>query len=317
VRPRYYCTYFDRNFLSRALALHESLRRHAGEFIFDVLCLDAETENLLKSLAPAGIRTFSLAELEAADPALVEAKGNRSWVEFIWTLTPSLIQRCLHRNPAADMVTYLDADLYFYSSPEPIFAEMADASVSVIPHRFATNVAAQEAYSGIFNVGLMSFRRDERAAAVLAWWRQQCLAACHATAKDGKFGDQKYLDDWPERFPGVAVISHPGANLAPWNIRGHRLERTREAITVDGRPLVFYHFHRLDILNERWFRCGVGSVNRRDVDLVYRDYLAALRRAYARIRAVASGFSAGIGPVTPGTVWRWIRYRRLHFIYQP
>lgn len=316
MRQRYYCTYFDRNFLPRALALHESLLRHGGDFLLNVLCLDAETEILLKRLAPPRIRTFSLTELEAADPALGQVKSSRSWVEFIWTLTPSLIQHCLQRNSGADMVTYLDADLFFYSSPEPVFAEMGQASVTLIPHRFAVNASAQIAYSGIYNVGMMTFRRDAQAATVLSWWREQCLAACHASAQDGKFGDQKYLDDWPERFAGIAVIGHPGANLAPWNVAAHDVQQNELGLTVDGRSVIFYHFHRFDILGRNWYRCGTKGLSGRNVDLIYRPYIHALRRAYAEVRELSPGFSAGIVTVGLTTIWRWIRYRRLHLVYE-
>lgn len=313
---RFYCTYFDQNYLARALALHESLCAHGGDFQLDVLCLDEATANLLARLKLRSVRSFPLGELLAADSELAAARENRTWVEFIWTLTAPLVQHALRRNPQADMMTYLDADLYFYSSPEPIFEEMGGGSVTIIPHRFVSNVAAQVANSGIYNVGMMSFRRDVQAAAVLAWWREQCLAACHATAKDGKFGDQKYLDDWPERFAGVVVINHPGANLAPWNVAGHRIACGSVGPTADERPVIFYHFHRLDILGRSWYRCGIKGVSGQHVDVLYRPYIHALRRAYATLGALVPGFTGGMVALRLAQIWRWIRYRRLHFIYE-
>jgi hypothetical protein len=57
--------------------------------------------------------------------------------------------------------------------------------------------------------------------------------------------NQGYLNQWPERYPGVHVMRHPGANLAPWNVDGHLLTNDGGSILVDGWPLLFYHFHGL------------------------------------------------------------------------
>ena len=36
-----------------------------------------------------------------------------------------------------NLITYLDADLLFYSSFEPIFNEIGNSSIAIIEHRFA------------------------------------------------------------------------------------------------------------------------------------------------------------------------------------
>ena len=91
----------------------------------------------------------------------------------------------------------------------------------------------------------MTFRRDERGLEALHWWRDRCLEWCYFRVEDGKMGDQKYLDDWPERFPGVHVLEHPGGGLAPWNVERYELARRNGSVLVDDRELVFYHYHSL------------------------------------------------------------------------
>ncbi len=45
----------------------------------------------------------------------------------------------------------------------------------------------------------MTFKRND-GELVRSWWEERCLEWCYARFEDGKFGDQKYLDDWTSRF---------------------------------------------------------------------------------------------------------------------
>src|SRR4051812_39773983 len=122
-----YCTYFDRKFLPRALALHASLRQWAGDFHLWALCLDDESYRAVCSLGLPAVTPISLAEFEGSDPDLRRARQDRSLVEYYYTCSPSLPLFVLDRCPEAELVTYLDADLFFYSDPRPLFDELDGA----------------------------------------------------------------------------------------------------------------------------------------------------------------------------------------------
>ena len=79
---RNFCTYFDAQFLPRALALHASLKQHCPESRLWTLCLDDAAYRAVSELHLAGVEPISLAELEAADPELAAARGNRARVEY-------------------------------------------------------------------------------------------------------------------------------------------------------------------------------------------------------------------------------------------
>ena len=85
--------------------------------------------------------------------------------------------------------------------------------------------------------------------AVLNWWRNACLDWCYAKAEDGKFGDQKYLDDWASRFEGVHELQHLGGGIAPWNVQQYifKCEDSKiigtEITTGKKFEVIFYHFH--------------------------------------------------------------------------
>lgn len=247
---RYYCTYFDRFYLLRGLTLYRSLKAQGEPFTLWALCFDEESHQALCSLNQPDLLPISLAEFERGDGPLLAAKQDRSRVEYYFTCTPSLPLYLLNRHAEIDLITYLDADLFFYAGPEPIFAEMGDRSILIIPHRYPRSHLELQKH-GIYNVGLLSFRSDAHGRACLEWWRERCLEWCYDRLEEGRFADQKYLDDWPTRFEGVAVLQHPGANLAPWNWMNSEIRFHDSKVTVDEQALLFFHFHGLKIFS-RW-----------------------------------------------------------------
>ena len=238
----YYCTYFDRNYLAKGLALYDSLTRQAGDFRLWVLCLDDATFDALTKLALPHLAPIALADFEAGDAALLAAKANRSRIEYYFTCTPSLPLYIFRERPEVARLTYLDADLYFFDGPAPIFAEIGDNSIAIIEHRFPAYLG-DTGKDGKYNVAWLTFRRDDNGLAALQWWRERCLEWCYDRPDEGRNADQKYLDDWPERFAGVWVLQHKGANLAPLNIGGYGLSFDGRQVRVEGEPLIFYHFH--------------------------------------------------------------------------
>ena len=59
----YFCTYFDRHYLSRGLALYSSLREHSPPFELHVLCMDEEARGALDALGLPALKTIAIADL--------------------------------------------------------------------------------------------------------------------------------------------------------------------------------------------------------------------------------------------------------------
>ncbi len=97
----------------------------------------------------------------------------------------------------------------------------------ITPHRYAARWKRYEALSGIYNVQFVTFRDDAQGSETLRWWRDRCLEWCYFRAEDGKLGDQKYLDDWPERF-------RRGARARPSRRRPRTLERRERTSSREG-----------------------------------------------------------------------------------
>lgn len=279
---KHYCTYFDKNYLIRGLTLYRSLIKYSTDFQLFVLCLDNETHDILHRLNQPDITPIKLQELETDVPELLKARNNRGLIEYYFTLTPVLPLYILEQNKDIGMITYLDADLFFYSNTEPIYDELGNNSILMIEHRFPTHLKHLEEY-GIFNVQFLTFRNDTAGKECLAWWKDQCLNWCYDRLENGKFADQKYLDEWPKRFKKVTVLQHKGAGLAPWNWINYdiRINESHNKVFVDGQDLIFYHFHSLKLINNYLISHGLAYGGIMPVRLrrwFYRGYVDHLRK---------------------------------------
>lgn len=237
----HFCTYLDSNYLVRGLALYESLVEHVGEFNLYVLCFDDEAHRFFSGRGDKRIIPISQEDFEKNDPELVKSKSGRNRIEYFFTCTPSLPLYVLNNFSGVDLITYIDADMFFFSSPEPAFQEFGRNSILTIAHRFSKKNRHLEK-TGKFNVGFLSFRNDESGRKCLEWWRDKCIEWCYDRIEENRFADQKYLDEWPSLFQKVCQLQQKGTNLAPWNIDNYRFRMEGKRIFVDDDPLLVFHF---------------------------------------------------------------------------
>ncbi|WP_245425729.1 hypothetical protein [Rhizobium sp. J15] len=272
----------------------DSLMRQSSDSHVFVLCLDQQTSDIITLLAIPGVTGISLAEVETEE--LLQAKKTRGVAEYCWTLSPCLPWYLFENYPEIDLLTYLDSDLLFYSPLQPIFDEIGDSSVAIIEHRFAPRLHDREV-NGRFCVEWVTFRRDDEGMACLSRWRDQCIEWCYYRLEDGKMGDQKYLDEWPDRYKHCHIIEHPGAGVAPWNYEKHTFGvSAMGAIIVDASPLIFYHFHQFQLLENGGFdRLSTFYTSVcPEPDGIYLAYESALTRTLERVRTIVPGFSGGL-----------------------
>lgn len=273
----YFCTLFDSSYSSRGLALIESLNRVMTNFKIFVFAFDQNVYEVLQTLDLQNVEIISLRDFE--DQELLEVKPLRSRGEYCWTCTPSIIKYCLEKLNL-DQCTYLDADLCFFSDPTVLLDEMNEKSVLITEHRY-TSKYDQVQSSGKYCVQFMSFKNTDEGMRVLGWWRERCLEWCYARNEEGKFGDQKYLDDWMTRFSGVRELEHLGGGVAPWNLQQYTFQQKDESIELTKKstgqkfPLIFFHFHALKIFKD-YFDLGTYELGRDIVSFVYEPYLEKL-----------------------------------------
>lgn len=242
----HFVTLFDNNFLPVGLCLHASLLEHGQPFHLWILCMDELVEQNLHRVALPHVSLIPLREVE--DARLLAVKPTRSRGEYCWTLTPFTPQFVFDRDPQVRRVTYLDADLFFFSPPRPLLDEFEQSGkhVLITEHAYAPRYErfGRARRGGRFCVQFITFRRSQEAGKVMRWWQERCLEWCYARVEGGKFGDQKYLDQWPELFGAeVHILSQKEKTLAPWNVAYY------EKLGHGKLSPVFYHFHGLRIVS--------------------------------------------------------------------
>jgi hypothetical protein len=272
--------------------MFDSLLRHHNDFYLYIFAFDDFTCNYISSLNSEKISVISLAEFE--DEELLNVKPGRSRAEYCWTSTSSTVLYCLE-NFKLDHCTYIDADLLFYSSPQCLIEEMGTASVLITEHR-STPMYDRSKIAGKYCVQFITFKNDEKGLKVLKWWRDACIDWCYDRYEDGKFGDQKYLDDWTERFDAVHVLKHEGGGLAPWNIQQYRVGRKDGKLHCINKKnktifdIVFYHFHYVRFLNEKKVDLGWLPLSANIIKNIYRPYLQDIIKINSEIIKKNSGY---------------------------
>ncbi|MCH5266993.1 MAG: hypothetical protein J1E62_01505 [Lachnospiraceae bacterium] len=261
-----FCTLFDSHYLDKGLVMYDSLKAVSNAFKFYVIAFDDKCYEVLKEMESDSLIPISMKEFESEE--LLQVKKSRSRGEYCWTCSSHAIAYILDHFETK--CTYIDADMYFYEDPQCVLDEMeqSNCQIQIIEQRFDDRTLSRQMMkrSGKYCVEFNTFTRNQNSRTVLQWWQDRCLESCTVSADGKVFGDQKYLDDWLERFEGVHVVENKGAGVAPWNITNYELlEKKGENIFLQYLPtgerckLIFYHFHNMSHIGENKINIEVYS----------------------------------------------------------
>jgi len=264
--------------------MYESLKMHTADFHLYIFAFDALTFRILKKRDLENTTVIPLEEFEDQD--LLDVKKTRTKAEYCWTCTPSTIRFVIEKYKVPHC-TYIDADLIFYSDPAVLTGELLKSGKNVLitEHRFSyIPKLYEERRGGRFCVQFVTFTNDESSLRILEKWRLQCLEWCYARYEDGKFGDQKYLEEWPAEYDNVHILQHTGGGIAPWNISQYRFTRTNDEISGIVRKnkehfcVVFFHFQYVKLLENGMVDTGWYPIPRKIKKLFYFPYLEKISK---------------------------------------
>ena len=308
-----FTTLFDINYLTRGVALYRSLEKVCVDFHLYIFAFDDKSFEILNKLSLQNATIISLSDFEDED--LLKVKPTRSKAEYCWTSTAASILYVLN-NYKVDSCTYLDADLYFFSSPNVLYEEMNDASILLTEHKF-TEEYDNSAIVGTYCVQYETFKNNKDGIQALQWWRDACLAWCYSIPEDGKCGDQKYLNDWTSRFNSVHVLKHPGGSLAPWNIQQHNIFidknsklKGRSDINNEIFDVVVFHFEKFKVINRSRVDLGGYKLTKNVKRLIYGPYIKDLllvNQMIQKIEPTLKTFEPLLYPFTWKSPFRFVK----------
>lgn len=246
-----YCTILATNYLPKALALADSLRRqHEGAELV-VLLIDAATDADLPDLTGIStVRCVSTGFLDLPAGEILRLAAGYHLVEFATAIKPPLLKKLLTET---EQVFYLDPDTYVTSPMAELSPELdaSEGGILLTPH-FLTPLPEDAPVTdghllnvGVFNLGFCGV--DRRALTFLDWWWEHLREECLFDPMSGLFVDQKWLDIGNTLFRARS-LRHFGYNVGVLNLHERPIGRDDDGLLISatGDRLRLFHFHAFD-----------------------------------------------------------------------
>ncbi|MBS0334454.1 MAG: hypothetical protein JSS35_16925 [Proteobacteria bacterium] len=236
-------TIVSRNYAAQAATLMESLAAQEPAARRIVVATDGPIPQLERLAEVVDAREFC--------PAYNAMSVYYDALELNTAVKPYVFKALLS-DGSGRSATYLDPDIVAFRPLDPVREGLAEAQLALTPHLTKPMLGAAMPNdhailrSGSFNLGFCAARAEPKTVDLMTWWSDRCEFDCRVALADGLFTDQRWMDLAPGLVDSLAVLRHPGLNLAYWNLEGRALARGPDGWTADGQPLVFFHFSGFD-----------------------------------------------------------------------
>jgi hypothetical protein len=230
------CTVSDSNYLTKGLALYESLKHNTENIVLHYLCVDESAYNKLKQFESNSLKVYSVNDYINNDSALLDLK-KQDYRYFCWALASYFTNKLVKE---FDSITYIDADIYFHLSFDYVLNEIADREIGLFRHRqFPLSANRPE---GLYNVGVVYFKNTDIGSGLCSWWAESVLHKRHN--EYATCGDQKYLEYFAEVCPkDLIYIDENIGHGAPWQWQLYEfIDKDKIKWGEQVQNLVFTHF---------------------------------------------------------------------------
>ena len=182
-----------------------------------------------------------------------------------WTFPHALVEtttgvkglalRRILEMPGCTEVLYFDPDIVVLAGLDALLGHFETGAILLTPHLCEPEETLDAILDnelsvlrhGIFNLGFLGVKNCAEGVRFAAWWAARLEHFCYDDISAGMFTDQRWMDLAPVYFPGTAILRDAEYNVCTWNLTHRRVAGSLdEGVTVNGKPVVFYHFSGLD-----------------------------------------------------------------------
>jgi len=290
-----YCSAVSKDYIHRWLILYNSLKKYDNDFRFFTVCHNNEVKTLLELMALERVVLITIEQIEQLDPELASVKASRNNKEYSWTSKGSILLYLFKNYRELNHILWLDSDIVFYSSPEPIFRQLRECSVLLTKEGFIEKHMDLNNIYGIFNTGLMGFNRNANAMKCLNTFRKKCIDWCYDTVEPGRWSDQMYVNYWPWLYNDIKVIDDFGINANAWNIQDKSIHSNGGDLYINQNKLVFYHYSgfRFNNFNEFDLCCYI-DLPQSVIKLLYVPYVNSYQNMIHTVNKYINNFYNGM-----------------------
>lgn len=281
----------DANYVHRSIVFYTSLSKVHDNFILYVFCFDDVTYLIFKKLNYKNIILYHTSEFEDKELLRVKSSKDRLY-EYYWAINAFMAYKVI-REQKTDFITLADCDLMFFQSPEAIFEELKDVDVLIQPNNYSYQFENDFVPYGYYCTSLQCFRNNKNGRNILGYWNKQSLEWCSHTPENGKFGEQKYLDEWRINYEKVREIANIGTNIAPWNVQKYDLSLKGKQVVINNKyPIIYYHYHsfRMNLQNYEYIITGDRNLKypipSEVIELIYKPYIKMITEIVKQLKDI-------------------------------
>ena len=177
------------------------------------MCFDNETLQIInKSINSKKLTAIHFNKVLNFDRTLKAAIRDRKLIDKIVTSRPIFLKLLFKKFKLRD-IFLLDSDIFFFSNPVKINKYIKGAAVAFCKHNFSRNNNKLSKKYGKYNGGFIYVKSNINGFDFLNKWSLLVKNGANLTI-NGKFSDQKYLEDLSTSVKNVKILNKPDINLA-------------------------------------------------------------------------------------------------------